>query len=205
MPMCFKLFSSLVLISSILFYAASWKSEAARALSPTFIILTITLALFTCKIHTLNASSERHSEFHKNRVPSLLLLKVAAVVIAPLVLICSAMFLNHSPRPILDNISADCKNESFKFDYESVLIRDIDSIKTFGAFGWAELVDALPQGILIQGLAISDNEIHSYTVFLPDQKTLDETSLKLTCFDFNNESDNEEVLKQLNFREVIIF
>lgn len=203
-PMRFKLFSGLVFISSILFYAASWKSEAARALSPTFTILTITLALFTCKIRNLNASSEKHSEFQKNRVHSLVLLKVAAVIITPLVLISSAIFLNHSPRSTLDNISADCRNESFKFDYESVLIRDIDSIRTFGAFGWSELVDTLPQGILIQGLAISDNEIHSYTVFLPDQKTLDETSLNLTCFDFNNESNNEEVLKQLNFREVIV-
>lgn len=203
-PMRFKLFSGLVFISSILFYAASWKSEAARALSPTFTILTISLALFTCKIRNLNASSEKHSEFHKNRVPSPILLKVAAVVIAPLVLICSVMFLNHSSRSTLDNISADCKNDSFKFDYKSVLIRDIDSIRTFGAFGWAELVDTLPQGILIQGLAIRDNKINSYTVFLLGQNTLDEASLNLTCFDFNNESNNEEVLEQLNFREVII-
>jgi len=203
LPIHFKFFYGLVFISSFLFYAASWKSEAARALSPTFTILIISLAHVTCKIRNLNYSSEKHFEFHKNRVPVFPLLKVVAVVTAPLVLICSTLFLNHSSRSTLNDISADCKNESFKFDYRSVLIRDIDSIRTFGAFGWAELVDALPQGILIQGLAIRDNQIYSYTVFLPDKKTLDETSLKFTCFNFNNESNNEKVLKQLNFREVV--
>jgi hypothetical protein len=114
------------------------------------------------------------------------------------------MLLNRIPDTRTYNLTTDCKNESFKFDFKTVEVIEIDSIRTFSVFGWSELIKKLPSGVVIQGLALQGERINAYTVFLPDHVQVDTQFVKSKCFSINNESIYSAILQELNFQEVYI-
>jgi len=200
----FKFFSIFVISSSLIFYAASWKSEAPRALAPTLILLIITIFCFTCKVKsnislTLMSSNGQNSSKSNKQI-----LNSTLIILIPLVFLSSTMLLNRIPDTRTYNLTTDCKSKSFKFDFKTVESVEIDSIQSFSVFGWSELIKKLPSGVLIQGLALEGERIDAYTVFLPDHMQVDAKFIQSTCFSFNSESIYSPILKELNFQEVSI-
>jgi hypothetical protein len=200
----FKLFSIFVIASSLIFYAASWKSEAPRALAPTLILLIITIFCFTHKIKpntslTLKSLNGQNSSKSIKQISSSIL-----IILIPLVFLSSTMLLNRIPDTRTYNLTADCKSESFQFDYKTVESIEIDSVRSFSVFSWSELIKKLPSGVLIQGLALEGERIDAYTVFLPNRTQVDAKFIQSTCFRFNDESIYSPVLRELNFQEVSI-
>jgi hypothetical protein len=114
------------------------------------------------------------------------------------------MLLNRIPDTRSYNLTANCKSESFQFDYKTVESIEIDSVRSFSVFSWSELIKKLPSGVLIQGLALEGERIDAYTVFLPDRTQVDAKFIQSTCFRFNDESIYSPVLRELNFQEVSI-
>jgi hypothetical protein len=200
----FKFFSIFVIASSLIFYAASWKSEASRALAPTLILLIITIFCFTYKIKsntslTLKSlNGQNSSKSNKQIFISLL------IILIPLVFLSSTMLLNRIPDTRIYKLTADCKSKSFQFDYKTVESIEIDSIRSFSVFSWSELIKKLPSGVLIQGLALEGEQINAYTVFLPGRTQVDTKFIQSTCFSLSGETIYTPVLHELNFREVFI-
>jgi hypothetical protein len=200
----FKFFSIFVIASSLIFYAASWKSEAPRALAPTLILLIITIFCFTHKIKS-NTSLTLKSLNGQNSSKSIKQISISILIILiPLVFLSSTMLLNRIPDTRTYNLTADCKSESFQFDYKTVESIEIDSVRLFSVFSWSELIKKLPSGVLIQGLALEGERIDAYTVFLPNRTQVDAKFIQSTCFRFNDESIYSPVLRELNFQEVSI-
>ena len=119
-------------------------------------------------------------------------------------LLSSTILLNRIPDTRTYNLTADCKSESFQFDYKTVESIEIDSIRSFSVFSWSELIKKLPSGVLIQGLALEGGQIDAYTVFLPGRTQVDTKFIQSTCFSFSGESIYSPVLQELNFQEVSI-
>lgn len=200
----FKFFSIFVIASSLIFYAASWKSEAPRALAPTLILVIITIFCFIYKIKsnislTLKSLNDINS-FKSNKQ----IFISALIILIPLMLLSSTIFLNRIPDIHSYNLTANCKSKSFQFDHKTVESIEIDSIRSFSAFSWSELIEKLPSGVLIQGLAREGKRIDAYTVFLPGRMQVDTKFIQSTCFILKGESIYAPVLQELNFQEVSI-
>ena len=200
----FKFFTLYVFITTLIFYAAFWKSEAARALSPTLIIFIIAIALLLFDGKSKLCVNNECSDLPYGKPFRISFTKLLSIIIVPCIFILFTMSINRiSSKPIFKSNSS-CDANTFQFDYKSVKFSQIDSIKSFKAFSWFNLINELPGGVLIQGLALEGRRIDAYTVFLPDRTQVDAKFIQSTCFRFSGESIYSPVLRELNFQEVSI-
>jgi hypothetical protein len=198
-----KNFLIFVIISSLGFYALAWKSEASRALSPTFLVLSISVALLL-----------RRSNFIKRNLPSDKLyepqlrrnyVKLFFFTLLPILLIISSMTYNRLPEKNLSNIIAisACGSDAFRFDPTSISASNINEIRIIPVFGWAELVRQLPPGVFIQGLTLSAGRPYAYTVYVSEVDLVDISTRFSTCFRFQELNEKLKVLEQMNFKNAV--
>jgi hypothetical protein len=167
-----KLLTLLFILSTILFYSVAWKSEAARSLSPTLpIFCFLILYIFRKNSEISITDLLNNKEKLKNYV---------AISILPFVIIASLMTINRVPErtfQLTDTISA-CEPTEFVFNGKTLSLTSIDEINTSRVFGWSRLINQLPDGYLIQGIAHLENKPFAVTGFVP--KSLPNLSTKLT-------------------------
>lgn len=200
----FKFFTLYVFITTLIFYAASWKSEAARALSPTLTIFIIAIALFLFDGKSKLCVKSECRDFRNMKLDKIPLTKLLSITVIPCIFLSSTMLINRISSKPMYKSNSSCGANTFQFDYTSVKFSQIDSIRSFRAFSWFNLINELSSGVLIQGLATEGEQIDAYTVFLPGRTQVDAKFFQSTCFSFKDESIYTPVLQELNFREVFI-
>jgi hypothetical protein len=77
-------------------------------------------------------------------------------------------------------------------------------IKSASFLGWSSLIEKLPSGFIIQGLANVDSKVYSFTTFLPGNTDLSYNKMKNTCYKINNDSEQKITLEELNFQAISI-
>ena len=197
-----NLFSGLAISSILLFYALTWKSEAARALAPTLPMFAFVTLLFIRKRIFLEGSNSRDKiiekiNFRKN-------MKYGIYLLVPALIISSVIALNRIPLRIsaINSQTPQCINDDFGFDYKSLIYRDIRGVKSFKAFGWSQLINDLPDGYLVQGLVKIQDKPFALTAYLKSQSQIPDKSFKSDCFVFVENSNYSNVLSSLNFKEI---
>jgi hypothetical protein len=197
-----NLFSGFAILSILLFYALTWKSEAARALAPTLPLFAFVALLFIRKRINLEGSNSGDKiiekiDFRKN-------MKHGIYLLVPALIISSLIALNRTPLRIssIDSQTPKCLNGDFGFDYKSLIFADIRDIKSFKAFGWSQLINDLPDGYLVQGLVKIQDKPFALTAYLKSQSQIPDKSFKSNCFVFVENSSNFNILSTLNFKEI---
>jgi hypothetical protein len=191
-----KLLTLLFILSTILFYSVAWKSEAARSLSPTLpIFCFLILYIFRKNSEISITDLLNNKEKLKNYV---------AISILPFVIIASLMTINRVPErtfQLTDTTSA-CEPTEFVFNGKTLSLTSIDEINTSRVFGWSRLINQLPDGYLIQGIAHLENKPFAVTGFVETKDTLTIKRIVDSCFVIKTSSPNESYLSELNFVEL---
>ena len=199
-----NLFSGLAIFSTLIFYALTWKSEAARALAPTLPLFAFITLLFVRKRTYLNDSNPKDKIFKK--IDSSLYLKYGVYLLVPALFISSLIVINRTPHRIdsLNSRTPICQNGNFGFDSKSLVFTDIRRIKRFKAFGWSQLLNDLPPGYLVQGLTKIADKPFALTAYLKSESEVQDGSFKSYCFVFVENSSYSNTLSSLNFKEIKI-
>ena len=188
-----KLFTVFFVITTFFFYSLTWKSEPARSLSPTFPLFVLLIFFIFSK----NSGTTTPASFTLGRS----LKYYVTVAVLPFVFIATLISINRTPdreSQLLEN-SSICKSNEFVFDGNTLSSTSIESIKTFRAFGWSNLIDQLPNGYLIQGITNFGNQPFAVTGFLETNKHYTKQQIVDSCFVFNTNSTTASALDELNF------
>jgi hypothetical protein len=197
-----KLFSGFVILSTLLFYALTWKSEAARALAPTlptFVFITLWSVRKRNYFDGSNSGDKIIKKFYFKRN-----MKYGIYLLVPALIISSLIAINRTPLRInsINSQTPKCLNGDFGFDYKSLIFTDIRGVKSFRAFGWSKLINDLPDGYLVQGLVKIQDKPFALTAYLKSQSQIPDKSFKSNCFVFVENSSNSNILSSLNFKEI---
>jgi hypothetical protein len=200
MPMNFglKLFSASFILTSILFYSASWKSEAARSLSPTLPILVFIVLLLLRSI--------KYGNFDKTSGINERKKYFLAILIIPFVLITGLLSINHSHANKSEISSSEkfCGNEDFAFVENTVTLIKISEIRSSSLFSWSKLIDDLPNGYLIQGIAVIGRQPFAVSGYFEEKKGIRNYHLMNSCFRVETKDEISAVLSNLNLSYLVI-
>ena len=202
-----RIFVLYVLISTLVFYSATWKSEAARALSPTLLLTIVICLSVSYRKSTILESDEVLKILKVKKFNSVAFKKSVVTILLPIIVITCTMVINRFPTKnhLSKLVLSKCSSNSFTFDTKSIVIVHTSEIKSVSFLGWSTPVRSLPSGYIIQGLIIIDADRYAFTGFLPDVQDLSHDVLINSCYIVNDKSKQRDVLEKLNFKEIQLF
>jgi len=200
-----KNFGLFTTLTTLFFYAATWKSEAARALAPT-LLFTVVIGFYLVSQNVSSNEIYTIRNLPKHTKINMKFRKIITPILLPILILVSIMYLNHfSPgKQKLPEVSLHCPINSFQFDARSTIMISTLDIKSASFLGWSSLIEKLPSGFIIQGLANVDSKVYSFTTFLPGNTDLSYNKMKNTCYKINNDSEQKITLEELNFQAISI-
>ena len=188
-----KLFIFFFLFSTIIFYSVSWKSEPARSLSPT---LPLFIFMILYSITRKNSPSTNNQKDFVMQPKSYI-----ALLIIPIIVVYATIATNRiSARfPVITNSISNCPEEYFSFQKETLSIAYSSTIKKVSVFSWADLIDKLPRGYIVQGIAIIENEPIALTGYFQSDNNYGLINLHDACFRIKSNSLVSQTMQDLNF------
>lgn len=201
------------LSTNVIFFGIIYKSDPFRTLSSTqsifvFVWLYIlgnrrgqnerprTRTKKSPRTNTKKKSEE--ALIRKVQLPSPILLVLPVCTLITLIFIGPHIAIN----PKL-NVLEKCRTVSdFRIALGTLDYRKVSSIHLPGLYWWEDTIKAMPNGYLIQGLAVDENKnIQQINLFVKSESTISKEVLTGACFSFIENSDLTLVLNNLSFVE----
>lgn len=196
-----RLLCSYGIITSVLAYGVLLKSDPYRTLSATQFVFVffILYILFNWK-KTKPLSKREAANPAYLKVPSPLSFASPVIILMALV-----FFAVRGPLIEVAPIVGKCNRaDQFQLDPKTLETKWVPDLKLKlpGLFWWEEIIPSLPSGKLIQGLTVDkNNNVLRVNLFLPSDIYLSDDLIKSSCLSYAAESNLDEQLQTIGFRE----
>ena len=176
------------IVSTLLFFAISWKSEPVRVLSPFlgFFFLMLILCWIPRKISDVKLKYENIMR------PGIIWILAPTMFLS---LNFVSIYSNSSPV----DIPRKCKIGEFSLIERTLDFVEVSTIRTTNFFSWGADISSLPNGYLIQGLS-SSMPFNPKSIFAPGLSDASSQEIAQLCFKQVSEVNSR--LLNLGYAEV---
>lgn len=160
-----------IILSTVLFFAISWKSDPSRTLSPGLPLF------FTSLYIAIFRKSESRTKIWQERRSGVRFTSILSLAIFSF-LILNSLFVY---SPIQYYKDKPCSTIG-SFRLHALDIRRTDEIDLVGMYSWSDPLQTLTLGYLIQGLEYSKAGVTAHNIFIESSDRLSKRLLENMCF-----------------------